>query len=624
MSKKTEKITEKVQKFEYKAEMKQLLNLIIHSLYTHPEIFLRELVSNSSDALNKIRYRALTDKNIVDPDAELKISIVFDKEANTLSIEDTGIGMTEDDLINNLGTVARSGTLEFLKSMKEGKDSVSEHIIGKFGVGFYSVFMVTDEVSVETRNADNDSKGYLWKSDGAGSYTIEEIARQKRGTKIHFKFKDSVKEFANDERLKGIVTKYSNFADFPIFLGADKINTVEALWRKSEGEVKEKELNEFYKFVTNDYEDPLVHVHLSIESAKVNFKALVFIPNSAPYDFMRNQNVKALHLYSNRVLIQRDCNDLLPEYLSFVKGVVDTSDLPLNISREVTQSSAVMSEIKSVLTQKILAMLKRLANKENEKYLHFFKTFGPLLKTGLNQDLSNRDKIIELLRFESSSLKAGEFTSLKEYVARMKGEQKEIYYVSGENRDIVEKNPNLEYFKKKEIEVLYLVDPIDVLVVPSINEYEKKSIKSIEKADIDLMPEDKIDKPEDNLSKDLLSLFKTVLKDKVADVVASKRLVESAVTLVSGKDDMDPQMEKLMKVMNKGMAMPTNVKTLEVNTSHPLVANLSKMYIIDNKNPLLEKSILQLFESALLLEGNLPSNADFIKRMVELMSEATK
>jgi len=624
MSKKTEKTIEKVQKFEYKAEMKQLLNLIIHSLYTHPEIFLRELVSNSSDALNKIRYRALTDKNIVDPDAELKISIIFDKETNTLSIEDTGIGMTEDDLINNLGTVARSGTLEFLKDMKEGKDSVSEHIIGKFGVGFYSVFMVTDEVSVETRNADNDSKGYLWKSDGAGSYTIEETARQERGTKIHFKFKDSVKEFANDERLKGIVTKYSNFADFPIFLGADKINTVEALWRKSESEVKEKELNEFYKFVTNDYEDPLAHVHLSIESAKVNFKALVFIPNSAPYDFMRNQNVKALHLYSNRVLIQRDCNDLLPEYLSFVKGVVDTSDLPLNISREVTQSSAVMSEMKSVLTQKILAMLKRLANKENEKYLHFFKTFGPLFKTGLNQDFSNRDKIIELLRFESSSLKAGEFTSLKEYVARMKGEQKEIYYVSGENRDIIDKNPNLEYFKKKEIEVLYLVDPIDVLVVPSINEYEKKSIKSIEKADIDLMPEDKIDKPEDNLSKDLLSLFKTVLKDKVADVVASKRLVESAVTLVSGKDGMDPQMEKLMKVMNKGMAMPTNVKTLEVNTSHPLVANLSKMYIIDNKNPLLEKSILQLFESALLLEGNLPSNADFIKRMVELMSEATK
>lgn len=624
MSKKAENTIEKVQKFEYKAEMKQLLDLIIHSLYTHPEIFLRELISNSSDALNKIRYRALTDKNIVDPDAELKISITFDKEANTLSIEDTGVGMTEEDLKNNLGTVARSGTLEFLKDIKEGKESVSESIIGKFGVGFYSVFMVTDEVSVETRNADKDSKGYLWKSDGGGSYTIEETERQERGTKIHFKFKDSVKEFANEERLKDIVTKYSNFADFPIFLGADKINKVEALWRKSASEVKEKELNEFYKFVTNDYEDPLAHVHLSIESAKANFKALVFIPNSAPYDFMRNQTVASLHLYSNRILIQRDCNDLLPEYLSFVKGVVDTPDLPLNVSREVTQSSAVMSEIKSVLTQKILTMLKRMANKENEKYLHFFKNFGRLLKTGLNQDSSNRDKIIELLRFESSSLKAAELTSLKEYVSRMKGEQKEIYYVSGENRDIVDKNPNLEYFKKKEIEVLYLLDPIDVLLVPSINEYEKKPIKSIEKADIDLMPEDKIDKPEDNLSKDLLSLFKTVLKDKVSDVVPSKRLVESAVTLVSGKDSMDPQMEKLMKVMNQGMGMPTSVKILEVNTSHPLVVNLSKMYIADNKNPLLEKSILQLFESALLLEGNLPSNADFIKRMVELMSEATK
>src|SRR3989339_522902 len=624
MSKNTEQNTEKVQKFEYKAEMKQLLNIIIHSLYTHPEIFLRELISNSSDALNKIRYRALTDKNIIDPESELKISINFDKKSNVLSIEDTGIGMTEDDLINNLGTVARSGTLEFLKGIKDGKESVSEHIIGKFGVGFYSVFMVADEVSVETRYAEKDSKGYLWKSNGEGSYTVEEIDRKERGTKIHFNFKDSAKEFASEDRIKGIVTKYSNFADFPIFLGKEKINTVEALWRKNESEIEEKELNEFYKFITNDYEDPLAHVHLSVESTKANFKALIFIPKSAPYDFMRNQNVKALHLYSNRILIQRDCNDLLPEYLSFVKGVVDTSDLPLNVSREVTQSSNVMSEIRSVLTQKILIMLQRLANKENEKYLHFFKNFGPLFKTGVNHDFSNRDKIIELLRFESSSLKEGEFTSLKEYVSRMKGEQKEIYYISGDSRSIIDRNPNLEYFKKKGIEVLFLIDPIDVLIIPSVPEYDKKPIKSIEKADIDLMPEDKIDKPEDNLSKDLLSLFKSVLKDKVADVVPSKRLVESAVTLVSGKDSMDPQMEKLMKIMNKGMPLPPNVKILEVNTSHPLIGNLSKMYIADSSNPLLEKSILQLFESALLLEGNLPSNADLFNRIIDLMKEATK
>lgn len=615
--------TDQVQKFEYKAEMKQLLHLIIHSLYTHPEIFLRELISNASDALNKVRYRTLTDKNIVDPDSELKIAIHFDKETNTLSIEDTGIGMSEEDLVNNLGTVARSGTLEFLEKIKEGKDSVSEHIIGKFGVGFYSVFMVADEVSVETRNVELNSKGLLWKSDGEGSYTIEESSKESRGTKISFKLKESASEFASEDRIKEIINKYSNFADFPIYLGEEKVNTVEALWRKNEADVTEKELTEFYKFVTNDYEDPLSHIHLSIESTKANFKAIIFLPQIAPFDFMRNTDVKSLHLYSNRILIQRDCNELLPEYLRFVKGVVDTSDLPLNVSREVTQASQVMSEIRSVLTQKILLMLKRLANSEQEKYLTFFKNFGPMLKTGLNQDFANRDKIIELLRFESSALKEGEFTSLKDYVARMKEDQKEIYYLSGDNRLIIERNPNLEYFQKKEIEVLFLSDPIDVLIIPSIYEYEQKPIKSIEKADIDLMPEDQIDKPEDNLSKDLLSLFKDVLKEKVTDVVPSKRLVDSAVTLVAGKDGMDPQMEKLMKIMNKGMPLPPNAKILEVNTSHPLISNLSKMYIANKNNPILEKSIVQLYEGALLLEGNLPSNADFVKRMVELMNEAT-
>jgi len=614
-----------IQKFEYKAEMKQLLNLIIHSLYTHPEIFLRELISNSSDALNKVRYRMLTDKNIIDPDAELKISISVDKETNTFSIEDTGIGMKDEDLINNLGTVARSGTIEFLEKIKEGKDSVSEHIIGKFGVGFYSVFMVADEVVVETRHANADSKGFSWSSTGEGSYTIEPCERKERGTKISFKLKESSKDFAEDFKIKEIINKYSNFADFPIYLGTEKINAVEALWRKSSNEIEEKELNEFYKFITNDYQDPLEHLLLSIESTKANFKALIFIPQEAPMDFMRTTEVKSLHLYSNKILIQRDCKELLPEYLRFIKGVVDTSDLPLNVSREVTQSSPVMNEIRGVLTTKILALLKKMAANDDKKYISFFKTFGPLLKTGLNQDFANRDKIVELLRFESSTLENMSLTSLKNYVSRMKPEQKEIYYISGDNRASVEKSPNLEYFKKKEIEVLYLVDPIDVLIVPSIGEYDKKAVKSIEKSDIDLMPEDKIDKPEDNLSKDLLSLFKETLKEKVADVVPSKRLVDSAVTLVSDKNGMDPQMEKLMKIMNKGGgAVPPSAKILEVNTAHPLVSNLSKIYISDKNNPLLEKSIVQLYESALLLDGNLPSNTDFVKRMVELMSEATK
>ncbi len=612
------------QQFEYKAEMKQLLNLIIHSLYTHPEVFLRELISNASDALNKARYRMLTDKNVLDADKELTIRLEVDAKAQTFSIEDSGIGMTEDDLINNIGTVARSGTLEYLQKAKADQKNAAEELIGKFGVGFYSIFMVTDEVTIETRHAGKDSKAYRWNSTGEGTYTIEEIDKADRGTKISFKLKDEYKEFSEEDKIKETVNKYSNFAEFPIFLGKDNVNTVSALWRKSEKEIKEEELKEFYKFVSHEYEDPLDHLQLSIESTAANFKALIFIPASAPFDLMRNPDRKSLHLYVNKVFIQDDCKELLPEYLRFLKGVVDTSDLPLNVSREVVQSSAVMGKIRSVLTSKVLNWLKALANKDKEKYATFSKNFGPLLKTGLNSDFTNRDKIIELLRFDSSLASIEGQTSLKEYASRMKEGQKEIYYLSGDHREALEKNPNLEYFKKKEIEVLFLTDPVDVFIVPSINEYDKKPIKSIEKGDIDLMPEDKVDKPEDNLSKDLLGVFKETLKDKVADVVPSKRLVDSAATLVSDKDGMDPQMEKMMKMMNQGGAMPAAKKVMEINTDHPLIKNLSRIYIQDAKSPMLEKCITQIYESALFIDGNLPPAADFVKRMTEIMQEATK
>ena len=616
--------SETAQQFEYKAEMKQLLQLIIHSLYTHPEVFLRELISNASDALNKARYRMLTDKDVLDADKELSICVEVDAKNQTFSIEDNGIGMTEEDLINNIGTVARSGTLEYLKKIKDNQKKAGEELIGKFGVGFYSIFMVTDEVTIETRHADKNSQGVRWNSTGEGTYTIEPIDKKERGTKISFKLKDSSKDFSEESKIKETITKYSNFADFPIFLGKDKVNTVGALWRKSESEIKEDELNEFYKFVSHEYEDPLGHLHLSIESTAANFKALIFIPKSAPYDFLRNPNKKSLHLYVNKILIQDDCKELLPEYLRFLHGVVDTSDLPLNVSREVVQSSAVMGKIRSVLTTKILNWLKALSNKDKEKYATFCKNFGPLFKTGVNGDFANRDKIIELLRFDSSLSSVDGQTSLKDYVSRMKEGQKEIYYLSGDHRETLQKNPNLEYFNKKEIEVLFLTEPVDVFIVPSINEYDKKSIKSIEKGDIDLMPEDKIDTPSDNLSKDLLGAFKEILKDKVADVVASKRLVDSAATLVLDKDGMDPQMERMMKMMNQGGVMPASKKIMEINVEHPLVKNLSRIYIENNQSPMLEKCVTQLYESALFIDGNLPPAADFVKRMTEIMEEATK
>lgn len=616
-----DKQTEHIHKFEFKTEMKQLLSIIIHSLYSHPEVFLRELISNSSDALNKIRFRKLTDTNIIEPDAELRIKIEVDTKKQTFSIEDSGIGMTEEELINNIGTLARSGTLEFLSQVKEQQQQFDGNLIGKFGVGFYSVFMVADEVCIETRHANTGSKGYLWKSTGEGTFTVEEIEKENRGTKIYFRLKDSASEFCQEYKIKEVINKYSNFADFPIYLKDEKINKVTALWHKKTEEIKETELDEFYKFLTNDYESPLGHMHLSIEGA-VNFKALIFIPKTAPTDLYRLHTEKSLHLYSSKILIQNDCKELLPDYLRFVKGVVDTEDLPLNVSREVTQASPAMAKIKDMLTSKILSYLQTWAEKEKDKYSTFYTNFGPLLKIGINSDFENRDKIIELFRFESSLKSKGELISFKEYASAMSPDQKEIYYLSGESRATLEKNPNLEYFNKNKIEVMLLTDPIDIFVIPSINEYDKKPIKSIEKADIELKPEDKIEKPDDNLSKSLISLFKETLREKVEDVVASKRLVDSPVTLVVGKTGLDPQMEKMMRAMNKDYS--TAKKIMEINLTHPLIRNLSKIYLSDTTNPLLRKCITQLYEGALFIEGELPVSTDFVKRMNEIMQEATE
>ncbi len=612
--------TDHINKFEFKAEMKQLLNLIIHSLYTHPEVFLRELISNSSDALNKIRFRKLTDSNILDPDADLDIRIDINPKTQIFSIEDTGIGMTEEGLITNIGTVARSGTLEFLQQIKNQEQVFAGNLIGQFGVGFYSIFMVTDEVCIETRQADSNSKGYRWKSSGEGTFTIEEFDKKNRGTKIYFKLKESAKEFSEEYKIREIINKYSNFADFPIFLKGEKVNKVTALWHRKTEELKETELDEFYKFITNDFDSPLGHLHLSSEGS-VNFKALIFIPKNAPYDLYKLHEEKSLHLYSNKILIQNDCKELLPDYLRFAKGVVDTEDLPLNVSREVTQSSAAMTKIRNSLITKILAFLQGWADNNQEKYAQFYKNFGPLLKIGVNSDFENREKIIELLRFESSLKQKGELTSLKAYIAKMNKEQKEIYYLSGESREILERNPNLEYFNKKNIEVLFLADPIDVFVIPAMDKYQKIPVKSIEKADINLMPEDKIEKIDNNLSKSLLSLFNETLRDKVENVIESKRLVDSAVTLVVGKEGIEPQMEKMMQIMNKDFKR--SKKIMEVNMSHPLIRNLSKIYLSDTTNPLLRKCVLQLYEGALLVEGDTSVSDNLMKRMVEIMEEAT-
>ena len=617
--------TAPIQEFEYKAEMKQLLDLIVHSLYTHPEIYLRELISNASDALSKVRFNALTDQDILDKEADLAIRISIDSREMTFVIEDSGVGMTEEELIANLGTVAKSGTLGFMQSLKEQQKQLDGNLSGQFGVSFYSVFMVTEDVTVETRSAHPGSEGFRWRSSGQGTYTIEKIDKAERGTKISFKLKEEYKEFAEEYRVEQVVKKYSNFVDFPIYLGDKQLNSITALWQRSKSELKDEEVNEFYKFIANDYQDPLDYLPVSVEGM-VTFKALLFLPKEAPPEMLYRQGELENHgpqLYVKKVLIQNECRDLLPEYLRFIAGVVDTEDLSLNVSREVVQSSPVMAKIRQILTGKILGWFEALAKEQPEKFKTFYKAFGPIIKIGLNTDYSNRDKLIELLRFESTKTADGEYVTLKEYTERMGTDQKEIYYHSGTSRGQLLAHPNLEYFQDMGIEVLLLSDPVDVFVIPSIHEYDKKPLKSIEKADIDFSQQKK-ERPEplaENLLAPVLQLFRETLGDGVEDVIESHRLVSSPVTLVSGKDGLDSQMEKMMKMMQSNM--PAGKRILEVNTSHPIIRNLAGMIIVDANNPLIRTAMKQLYEGALFLEGGLDSTTGFLSRMNELIEAAT-
>ncbi len=629
MSNKSKNDSVPVQEFEYKAEMKQLLDLIVHSLYTHPEIYLRELISNASDALSKVRFNSLTDQDIIDRDAELAIRISIDSKELTVVIEDSGVGMTEEELIANLGTVAKSGTLGFMQSLKEQQKELDGNLIGQFGVGFYSVFMVTDEVTVETRSARPGSDGYRWRSSGQGTYTIEKIDKAQRGTKISFKLKEASKEFAEEYRVEQIVKKYSNFVDFPIYLGEKQLNSITALWQRPKTDLKDEEVNEFYKFIANDYQDPLDYLPVSVEGM-VTFKALLFLPKEAPPEMLYRQGDlenRGPQLYVKKVLIQQECRDLLPEYLRFIAGVVDTEDLSLNVSREVVQSSPVLAKIRQILTTKILGWFDTLAEEQPDKFKTFYKAFGPIIKIGLNTDFTNRDKLIELLRFESTKTEVDEYVTLKAYSERMGSDQKEIYYHSGSSRSQLLAHPNLEYFQNQGIEVLLLSDPVDVFVIPSIHEYDKKPLKSIEKADIDFSKqkkesENEHDKPlAGNLLKPVLKLFRETLGEGIEDVIESHRLVSSPVTLVSGKDGLDSQMEKMMKMMQNNM--PAGKKILEVNTSHPIIRNLAGMILADEKNPLIRTAMKQLYEGALLLEGGLDSTTAFLSRMNELIEAAT-
>lgn len=602
--------------FEYKAEMKQLLQLIAHSLYTHPEVFIRELVSNSSDALNKIRFKKLTEKNVSQPDKELRIDIKIDEEKQTFSISDTGLGMTKDDLINQLGTVAKSGTSEFIAQLKKGKDKADGSLIGQFGVGFYSVYMVTDKVSVKTRNYEEGSVGYKWTSKGDEKFEITEVKKEDRGTQIYFKLKDEYKEFATEARVRAILKKYSNFIEYPIYLNGEEINTVDAIWQKSKSEITQEEANEFYKFISNDYQDPFDYIHLDLEGV-VSFKSLVFFPSKAPMNMFADDFRTTLHLYTNKVFIQDNADWLLPDYLRFCKGVIDTSDLPLNVSREVTQHSPVMAKIKSIITGKILSEFETWAKKDIEKYNTFYNEFGTMLKTGLNSDFSNRERLSKLLRFQTS--KRDELTSFDQYIELADKEAKKIYYLSAENLESAKRNPNLEYFNKNDIEVIFLTDPIDSFVIPQLYKYEEYELISIDKAEFD--NDEKTENEENKESDKLVAAIKDILGDKVADVKESKRLVDSPCTIVAGKDGMDAQTERMMKMMDKNFEGAK--KVFEVNLNHNILKNLTSYLDKNGTDDNFKNIVEQLYGSALLIEGELKNPTDYVSKVYDLIEANT-
>ncbi|PKL80042.1 MAG: molecular chaperone HtpG [Ignavibacteriae bacterium HGW-Ignavibacteriae-4] len=602
--------------FEYKAEMKQLLQLIAHSLYTHPEVFIRELVSNSSDALNKIRFKKLTEKNVYQPDKELRIDINIDEEKQTFSISDTGIGMTKENLINQLGTVAKSGTSEFLEQLKKGKQKADGNLIGQFGVGFYSVYMVTDKISVKTRNFEEGAEGYKWTSKGDEKFEITEAKKADRGTQIYFKLKDEYKEFATESRVRAILKKYSNFIEYPIYLNGEEINTVDAIWQKSKSEITQDEANEFYKFISNDYQDPFDYIHLDLEGV-VSFKALVFFPQKAPMNMFAEDFRTTLHLYTNKVFIQDNADWLLPDYLRFCKGVIDTSDLPLNVSREVTQHSPVMAKIKSILTGKILGEFDSWAKNDVEKFNTFYKEFGTMLKTGLNSDFSNRDRISKLLRFQSSN--RDELISFDQYLELSDKEIKKIYYLSAENIESAKRNPNLEYFKKNNIEVIFLTDPIDSFVIPQLYQYEEHQLISIDKEEID--NEESTEKDENKEADKLVAAIKEILGDKVSDVKESKRLVDSPCTIVAGKDGMDAQTERMMKMMDKNFEGAK--KVFEVNMNHKILKNLTSYFEKNGADDKFNNIVEQLYGSALLIEGELKNPTDYVAKVYDLIEAHT-
>lgn len=620
------------EKMEFQAEVSKVLGLVINSLYSNKEIFLRELISNSSDACDKLRYLSLTDQQLAKGLAEFSINITTVKKDRTITIADNGIGMNNADLVENLGTVARSGTTAFLESLSgdEKKDSA---LIGQFGVGFYASFSVAEKVEVLTRKA-GEKQAWLWTSDGKSSYSIAEAERNDPGTSVTVYLKKEDKDYIEEARIRNIVRTYSDHISIPIMLagkeGDTQINTGSAIWTRQKKDITDEQYKEFYHHVANVYDEPWLTLHNRAEG-KIEYTNLMFIPSSKPYDLMNPDRKNRLQLYVKRVFITDDCDDLMPAYLRFVRGIVDSEDLPLNVSREMLQHNVVVKRIRSALIRRVFNELKKKAEKDPEEFSKFWANFGAVLKEGLYEDHENRDKILEIVRFNSTA--SDKLISLAEYVERMKKGQTEIYYISGEGLDLVKASPQLEGFKARGIEVLLMTDPVDEFWLPMVGQFDEKPFTSATSGSVDLSKiknvKDKKENDDKNEAKKaddasvakLILALKESLGETVKDVCSSDRLTDSAVCLVAGEGDMDLHLERMLKMQGQ-MEVPTAARVLEINPAHPLIIKMSEVVNKPAKKTALNDMALLLFDQARIIEGEPVSDpAAFSQRLNSILEQ---
>lgn len=635
---------EQPETFTFQAEVNQVLSLVINSLYSHKEIFLRELVSNASDALDKIRFRALTEHDVMGEDKELKIQLIPDETNQTLTIRDNGIGMSRDELIKNLGTIAHSGSTAFIKALQEKKEGDELQLIGQFGVGFYSSYLVADRVTVQSR-APKAEQAWQWSSEGSGNFSVEPSELEGRGTAITLHLKDDHKEFNHEWKLRELVRKFSDYVSFPIELEVtrtreepkdesdpegpkekitevkfEQINNASALWKRKKEDIEDEQYNEFYKHLSHDWNEPLARTHFTIEGRAL-FTGLLFVPEKAPFDMFSSMDRRGIRLFVKRVFIMDECKELIPEYLRFLRGVVDSDDLPLNVSRELLQEDQMVRFIRNQLVKKTIDLLQELADEKPETYEKFWSAFGMVLKEGIHTDQKNRDKLAKLMRCHSTKQDA--LTSLDDYIERMPEGQSAIYYITGDNPATLAKSPHLEALAKKGYEVLLFTDPIDEWVVMSLTEYQDKKLVSVSKGDLELDEPDEEAKKESEAQAEEFKSFTEavagVLGDRVEKVEISKRLADSPCCLVVPEHGMHAHLERLLKQSNRDV--PQARRIFEINPKHPLILTVRQLHKAGSEK--LNDWVELLYAQAQILEGSpLSDPADFARRLTELMHTA--